>query len=136
MNKEIYRQLGLSDPVLSLGEAAENELPDASVSVSAHIENGSIFLHIHNTCTKQTLQYRNGLPSTTKVDEHSHGFGLHSVRDIVSERDLSSIVAIATSVLMSICPPFAASVSRGRSSGLRPLCRVSVSNADILKSGG
>ncbi len=72
----------LDNAIQYLAGHVEPEYRVLSLTVKERV--GRLFIHSENYCSDE-LNYDHGLPVTTKLDKRSHGFGLKSVRYIVSK---------------------------------------------------
>ena len=68
-------------------EATEKESVSAKIIVNCKLTGCSMYLRISNTCTSAPVVEEGGVFISTKEDNHSHGIGLQSVRDIVKRYD-------------------------------------------------
>lgn len=71
----------------SLDNAIEacDKLPaeQRNISVKARTDKGLFVLKLQNPFVEKTV-FEHGIPITTKQDQHSHGFGLASIREIAT----------------------------------------------------
>lgn len=74
----------------SLDNAIEacDKLPEDQrhISIKARTDKGLFVLKVQNPSIGKTV-LQNGIPTTTKKDQHSHGFGLPSIREIAARYD-------------------------------------------------
>ena len=54
------------------------------IFASVREENKNLLIHFENYCSEE-LSFKDGLPVTTKGDEKWHGFGMKSMKNIVSK---------------------------------------------------
>jgi sensor histidine kinase regulating citrate/malate metabolism len=54
------------------------------ISLNVRREKDMLLIHIHNHCSVSPV-FKDGLPVTTKGDDHYHGFGMRSVRYLVEK---------------------------------------------------
>lgn len=72
----------------------ESELPPETrfIHLSVRTFNQMVTIHVENYCT-ETLEFRDGIPVTTKEDKTCHGYGMKSIRHIVEKYNGSFTIA-------------------------------------------